>query len=195
MNIERPKSNQLMPGHAKKVFEGVIFDVYQWEQELYDGSKATYERLKRPDSVIVYAVLPDGKILIADQEQPGRDPFIGAIGGQVDPGEDILDAAKRELLEETGYEASSYFLWSAKQLASKIDWVIYTFIAKGLRRVGDQRLDSGERISLKAVTFDELVTIAVADNFREKEMCNSFIEAKHDQVKREELRKLFDPDN
>ena len=105
MNIERPKSKQPIPDHAKVVFKGVMFDVYQWEQELFDGSKTTFEKLKRPDTVVTFPILPDGKILLTKQEQSGKEPFIGATGGRVDEGEDILDAAKRELMEETGYEA------------------------------------------------------------------------------------------
>ena len=110
MKIERPKSKQPIPENAKLVFKGQIFDVYQWEQELFDGSRATFERLKRPDTAVVFGVLPDGKILLTEQEQPGKPPYIGATGGRIDKGEEPLAAAKRELLEESGYEASEFIL-------------------------------------------------------------------------------------
>lgn len=42
----------------------------------------------------------------------------------------MFDAAKRELLEETGYEASEWFLYDAVQPASKIEWAVYTLKAK-----------------------------------------------------------------
>jgi len=45
-------------------------------------------------------------------EQPGKASFIGATGGRVDEGEDVLAAAKRELLEETGYSGSIEFVGS-----------------------------------------------------------------------------------
>ena len=70
MNIERPKSNQPIPPDAKKVFSGVLFDVYQWEQKMFDGSVATFEKLKRPDTVVVFPVLPNGRIILTEQEQP-----------------------------------------------------------------------------------------------------------------------------
>src|SRR3990167_5482373 len=142
MKIERPKSKQPIPPNAKRVFKGVIFDVYQWEQKMFDGSKATFEKLKRPDTVVVFPILPDGRIILTEQEQPGKAPFIGATGGRVDEGEEVLAAAKRELLEESGYEAEEFILWQAEHPASKIDWVIYTFIAKGLKKVGEMDLDT-----------------------------------------------------
>lgn len=46
MRIERPVSRQPIPDHAKCVFKGVIFDVYQWEQKLYNGTTTTFEKLK-----------------------------------------------------------------------------------------------------------------------------------------------------
>ena len=148
MKIDRPKSKQPIPPNAKKVFKGVLFDVYQWEQEMYDGTKATFEKLKRPDTVVVFAVLPDGKILLTEQEQPGKKPFIGATGGRVDEGEDILSAAKRELLEESGYEAEEFILWDSQHPISKMEWIVYTFIAKGLKKVAEMDLDGGEKIKL-----------------------------------------------
>lgn len=193
MNIEKPKSKQPIPDHAKRVFKGVIFDVYQWQQEMFDGSKVTFEKLKCPDTVVIFPILPDGRIILTEQEQPGKDPFIGATGGRVDDGEDILTAARRELLEESGYEAEEFFLWDAQHPASKIDRVVYTFIAKGLNKVADLNLDAGEKIKLKLVTLDELIDIGTRDNFSEKEIIPKLFEAKIYPEKKDELRRLFDP--
>ncbi len=193
MEISRPKSKQPIPDNAKKVFGGVLFDVYQWEQELFDGTKTLFEKLKRPDTVVVFPVLDDGKILLTEQEQPGKEPFVGATGGRVDSGEDILEAAKRELLEESGYEASEFVLWDAQHPTSKIDWVVYTFIAKGLKKVSDMNLDAGEKITLKPVSLDEFIDIAINKNFVEKEIIPKLYEAKLYPEKREELNKLFNP--
>jgi len=193
MEISRPKSKQPIPDNAKKVFSGVLFDVYQWEQELFDGTKTLFEKLKRPDTVVVFPVLDDGKIILTEQEQPGKEPFIGATGGRVDEGEDILEAAKRELLEESGYEASEFVLWDAQHPTSKIDWVVYTFIAKGLKKVADMNLDAGEKINLKLVNLDEFIEIAINKNFVEKEIIPKLYEAKLHPEKKEKLKKLFDP--
>ena len=193
MEITRPKSKQPIPDNAKKVFGGVLFDVYQWEQELFDGTKTLFEKLKRPDTVVVFPVLDDGKILLTEQEQPGKEPFVGTTGGRVDKGEDILEAAKRELLEESGYEASAFVLWDAQHPTSKIDWVVYTFIAKGLKKVSDMNLDAGEKITLKPVSLDEFIDIAISKNFGEKEIIPKLYEAKLYPEKKKELMKLFNP--
>ncbi|OGI65672.1 hypothetical protein A3H53_02000 [Candidatus Nomurabacteria bacterium RIFCSPLOWO2_02_FULL_40_10] len=195
MKIDRPKSKQPIPENAKRVFKGVIYDVYQWEQEMYDGTKATFEKLKRPDTVVVFGVLPDGKILLTEQEQPGKKSFIGATGGRVDEGEDVLSAAKRELLEESGYEAEEFILWDSQHPLSKMDWVVYTFIAKGLKKVTDLKLDGGEKIKLKPSTLDELIEIATKDHqdFYKKEVIVKLFEAKLDPKKMAELKELFKP--
>ena len=172
----------------------MMFDVYQWEQEMYDGTMAVFEKLKRPDTVVVFPVLPDGRILLIEQEQPGGfGPFISAPGGRIDAGEDPLTAAKRELLEESGYEAEQYELWDARQPVNKIDWVVFTFIAKGLKQVADLHLDAGEKITPKPVSFDEFLEITVTERFSEKEVLLKLVEARLSAAKYEDLRKLFSP--
>jgi len=194
MDILRPESVQPIPDHAKKVFDGVIFDVYQWEQKLFDGTTAIFEKLKRPDTVVVFPVLDDGRILLTEQEQPGKEPYIGATGGRVDDGEDILAAAKRELLEESGYEAEEFILWDAQHPTPKIDWVVYTFVAKGLKKVAELELDGGEKITLKPVTFEEFTDLVVHNkNFAEQEIVEKIYKAKLFEKEQKELEKLFLP--
>ncbi len=193
MNIQRPKSKQPIPENAQCVFKGKVFDTYQWEQSMYDGTTKTFEKLKRPDTVVVFPVLDNGNILLTKQEQPGKEQFIGACGGRVEEGEDILESAKREFLEETGYEASEYILWKSEHPASKIDWVVYFFIAKGCKKVSDQALDGGEKIELKEVTFDELLQIGRDKTFGEREIVPDIYEALLDPAKYAELKQLFAP--
>lgn len=195
MKIEHPKSKQPIPENAKRVFEGVIFDIYQWEQEMFDGTKAIFERAKRQDSVTVFPVLPDGRILLNKEEQPGKPPFIGAPGGRVEDGEDLLDAAKRELLEETGYRAEKFIFWFGQNITPKVDWNVYIFIAKGLKKVTDLYLDAGEKVEPFPVTLDELIDMSVHGdmNFREQEIVMKLFKAKYNLEKKKELEELFKP--
>jgi ADP-ribose pyrophosphatase len=147
-----------IPDHAKKVFEGIIFDVYHWDQEMFDGSTSTFEAVRRVDSVTLLAV-SDNKILINKEHQPGREPFIALPGGRVDKEEVALNAAKRELLEETGYVSDAIFHWFTVDSSdmAKLEWSSHYFIAKNCTKDGIITLDSGEKIETTLITLDELL--------------------------------------
>jgi ADP-ribose pyrophosphatase YjhB (NUDIX family) len=187
----RPEPGQPIPPDAKKVFSGVLFDTYQWEQELFDGSHATFEKLRRADTVSVIPVLPDGRILLIEDEQPGRKAVLTFPGGRVEPGEDPAEAVKRELLEETGYAPASLTLWQAYHPVSKVDWVLYHFIATGCEKVAEPHLDAGERIAVRAVTLDELIELAEDPRFQGKDLRVDFIKAKLVEEERKKLEKLL----
>jgi ADP-ribose pyrophosphatase len=170
MKINRPKSNQPIPSNAKQVFSGKIFNVWQWDQKQFDSTLATFEKIKRTDTVNIIPITPDGKIILSKQEQPGIKPFIGVIGGRVDEDEEPLTAAKRELLEETVMVSNNWFLWDSIQLTEKIDWAIYTFVAKNCRIETDAHLDSGEQIELIKVDYDEFINETAQPDFRDIEI-------------------------
>src|SRR5690606_21694766 len=121
----------LIPAHAKCVFRGVIFDVYQWEQELFDGSTTTFEMLKRADSIAVYAIDNHDQIVTIDEEQPNGFRRIGGlpVGSSEDYDESILAAAKREFLEETGLIFKNWRLLTVRQPEVKIEFFVNVFIA------------------------------------------------------------------
>jgi ADP-ribose pyrophosphatase len=195
MQINRPISKQPMPEGARRMYKGRIFEVYEWDQELYNGKKITFEKVKRPDTVSIFAVLSDGKILLIEEEQPGTEVYVGPMGGRVDEGEEPLEAAKRELLEESGYVANELNLWLSEHPVNKMDWVIYTFIAKGLKKVSEPELDGGEKIKFSPITLDELIEKATSDpdSFSEKEVLLKFYQAKLNPKKMQELKELFKP--
>jgi len=144
------------PKQAKRVFKGIIFDVYQWPQKMFDGSIATFERLKRPDTVQIIPII-DNKIIIAKEQQPGGWARRGFIGGRVESKEKVLVAAKRELLEETGLKAKSWSVFKIYEPYPKIDWKIYFLIAHDCQKITEQNLDSGEKITLQKVTFEQFI--------------------------------------
>lgn len=151
-----PKNAKLIPENAECKFRGKLFDVYQWPQEMFDGSVSTFEMLKRQDTVTTIAIR-DNKIIITHQRQPRQDWFFDYPGGRHDnPAETELEAAKRELREETGLSFQNWKLINVTQPFSKIDWLIYTFLATDFIKQESQKLDAGEEIEVMEVTFDEL---------------------------------------
>lgn len=191
MKISRPPSNQPMPNNAKKVFSGVLFDVYQWEQKQFDGSTKTFEKLTRNDTVGVIAITADNKFILTKQEQPGVKPFIGTSGGIVDDNEEPYEAAKRELLEETGYESENWELYEAIQPTTKIDWAVFLFIARSCKKVTEPRPDAGEKVQTMELSFDEFIEMIKKEEFRDKELALKIFRIISKPNGLEELKKSF----
>lgn len=172
-----------LPKNATKVFSGVIYDVYQWRQKLYDGTYTTFEKLVRGDIVNIIPITLEGKIITTKQSQPSHQDFFGMPGGKVDPGESGFEAAKRELLEETGYQAKSWHLWRKKQFLSNIVCDTYVYIATGCKKVSSQNLDAGEKIELDLLNFQEWLNLLVDDQFRDFEISLEIFKLKQNQRK------------
>lgn len=178
-----------IPPQAKKVFDGVMFDVYQWEQEMFDGSTATFEMLKRPDTTQIIATDDEGKIIVIHEEQPYKGWFNSFVGGQREEGEDPLEAAKRELLEEAGMVSDDWELYRTWDPVTKMEWTIYTYIARNCRKVTEQKLDSGERIEILQLEFDDFVQRLSNDEFRADQLAIEVLRMRLEPEKLEAFRK------
>ena len=74
-------------------------------------------------------------------------------GGLVDPGEDVLAAAGRELLEETGY-AGDLELAGSSWLAASANTRRHAVVARNARRIAEPELETGELIEVQLVSLD-----------------------------------------
>ncbi len=158
-----------LPQGAKKVFDGVIFDVYHWEQEQFDGTTKTFECIRRPNIAVIVPII-DGKILIIKEEQPGRPPYWGLPAGRFDRNEeDPLVVAKRELLEETGMASESWRLIHEHAQTPLVVGTTYVFAADSCTVIQEPTLDQGgEKIhETKLVTFDEFLHLHVDETFKD----------------------------
>ncbi len=174
-----PENAKLIPQEAKCVFRGKIFDVFQWPQEMFDGSLETFEMLRRADTVKIIPVVTaeearklgfeasKPQLIITKQEQPRKNCFYDYPGGRVDNDDsDELAAAKRELREETGLNFENWRLVRVEQPFNKIDWLVYTFLATGLLEQTKQSLDAGEKIEVMAMGVDEVLQLAKSGEAR-----------------------------
>ena len=165
-----PKNARLVPDQAKKVFEGKIYNVYHWQQEMFDGTEETFEMLKRPDSIKIVAVKND-KVVVLKQKQPNTSEFYDVPGGMHDNSkESELDAAKRELEEETGLVYKNWKFVSIKQPHNKIEQFVYIFLAWDVLKEMEQKLDNGEKISTELWEFKDFKNKLGRDNFRSPKM-------------------------
>ena len=179
-----------IPKKAKKVFEGKIFDVYQWKQKLYDSSTAVFEKLKRQNTVQVIAT-SGSKIFLTHENQPGVERKNGFIGGRIDKGETPLNTAKRELLEEAGMKSNDWKLFAIYEPYSKIDWKIYYYIAKNCSKVSEQKLDAGEKIKIKQASFDQFIKIISSPGFDAQEFANEVLRMKINGRLKNFRKKIF----
>ncbi len=144
---------------SEEVFNGVILHVYKDTVQLPNGKSATREVIRHVGAVAVVPVTDEGKVII---ERQFRYPFNEVIteipAGKLDSKEeDHLEAAKRELKEETGYTAKEWIdLGVYIPTCAYCDEKIYMYLAKGLA-AGEQKLDEDEFLNVEEVPLTELV--------------------------------------
>ncbi|MDO4318991.1 MAG: NUDIX hydrolase [Bacteroidales bacterium] len=131
-----------------------------------------YYVLEYPTWVNVIAIDREGRFIMVEQYRHGlRNVFTELVAGVVEPGEEPLAAARRELLEETGYGNGEWSLLTVlSQNPSSTDNLTYSFIARDVEPLDSQHLDATEDIAVRFLTRDELYGMLVRDEIKQSLM-------------------------
>lgn len=134
-----------------------------YEVELHDGSKRTVEQITKNkengDAVVIMPITKNQDFVMIVESRPNTkdNVAISFPAGMVDYEESKIDAARRELLEETGYscEHIEELEWHYQDQGCS-SAIITIFLATGCERVAEQHLDGYERLEKIEFTPDEV---------------------------------------
>ena len=145
---------------SETIFEGKIITVQVDYVQLPNGKKATRELVKHPGAVGVVAVTEDDRLIVVRQfRKPLEKVTLEIPAGKLEPGEDPLDCAKRELAEETGYRAGEWTpLVSVFTSPGFADEQIHLYVAKQLKP-GESRPDEDEFVEHTFITIEEAFSL------------------------------------
>ena len=151
---------------SKTVFRGRVFDVVTQQVAEPDGVRVRRDIVQHPGSIVVLAVDDSGstpRVLLERQYRHAAKARLWELpAGSLDPGEKPLPAAKRELLEETGYSAGKwekalYFYVSPGFLTESM----HVYLARGLKK-GKAQPEEDERIAIRFFPLKQAINMAMS---------------------------------
>lgn len=140
---------------GRLAYDGALLKLEEDTVRLPDGSLARREWVRHPGAVVILAFVDPQTILLERQfRYPMQRHFLELPAGKIEPGEEPLATARRELREECGYEAGRW-----KHFSTLHPCIGYSnermefFVAQELRYLGRQ-LDEGEFLDVVPITID-----------------------------------------
>lgn len=130
---------------GKLAYDGYFIKVQCDTVRLPDGKTTEREYIRHPGAVVILPLFDDGTVLLERQYRyPNDRVFLEFPAGKIDPDEDHLECAKRELQEETGYTATDWkFVCTIHNAIAYSDEHLEIYLARGLT-AGESKLDEGE---------------------------------------------------
>lgn len=148
--------------HAKR------FQVVRKSQRAPDGSSLLRDIVVHPGSVVILPLLPDQRIcLIRNYRIAVGEALIELPAGTLDQNEDAGEAARRELIEETGYRATRMEkLFDFYPSPGILDERMQLFVADGLT-AGEPARETGEEIDNMIIAIDDALELVRAGSIRD----------------------------
>jgi ADP-ribose pyrophosphatase len=141
---------------SRAVYRGRLLQVQEDIVRLPDGKPARREYIVHPGAAVMLAMPDERSVLMERQYRyPLKSHVYELPAGKIDPGEDALDTARRELLEETGYRARDWrHLLTTYPVVGYSNERIELYLARDLEYVG-HALDEGEFLDVFVLPLDE----------------------------------------
>ncbi|MBW2566952.1 MAG: NUDIX hydrolase [Deltaproteobacteria bacterium] len=140
------------------LYNGKIFNVALEKVTLPNGVIKDREVVRHPGAAAMVPLLDDGNVVLVKQHRHAVNNYLWEIpAGTLEPDEEPVACARRELIEETGYEANNFDkLTEILPAPGYTDESIHIFLATGLNAVG-QKLEDDEILTVQPTPFDKAI--------------------------------------
>ncbi|MCB9894311.1 MAG: NUDIX hydrolase [Planctomycetes bacterium] len=157
--------NQL---NRERVYDGRLFKVARVTMQNSEGKEVVRDVIEHPGAACIIPMIDNDTVLLVEQWRIGAKRALWEIpAGTLDPGEDALTCAARELEEETGYKAGKLeHLFTMFPSPGILDEKMHIFVATNLTK-GEQNLDDDEEINIKPFSFKDLRIQLKANNIKD----------------------------
>jgi ADP-ribose pyrophosphatase len=153
-NINQKKFEEITIS-SEPIFQGRVISLQVDTVRLPNGETAAREIVKHPGAVAVLALLDDRMLVVEQYRKPLEKSQVEIPAGKLDAGENPLDAAKRELEEETGYRCGSIELVCSFYTSPGFsDEILHLYVAQGLTK-GTVNLDADEFLECESLSLEE----------------------------------------
>ena len=120
-----------------------------------DGTIGDYYLSRSGNSAVTLAMTKDQQVILAKQYRPGKDQVVCDLpGGGIKAGQTPEEAARAELLEETGYDGTFQFVTTSLPDGYSMR-ISHCFVATNCERVAEQKLDPHEFIEVVLMPLEE----------------------------------------
>ena len=140
----------------KIIHRGRVYNLIRENVTLDNGVVTDMEFVEHPGATAIIPMLNESRIILLKQYSHALRKYIWEIpAGTIDPQESVINCAKRELIEETGYSAEQWQkLGEMTPVPGYSDERIHIYLATDLLPAG-QNLDRDEIINVHEIEFDE----------------------------------------
>lgn len=154
--------------NSEPIYQGKIIKVRVDTVQLPSGSLAEREIVEHPGAVALVPVLDDGSVVLVRQYRHAvKEDLLEIPAGTLNPDEDPLECAKRELLEETSYTSDRVVPLMLSYMApGYADERMHYFLARGLKR-GAGTPEEDESIDVEIVPLDQVLSMIRAHKIQD----------------------------
>ena len=150
------------------IYQGGVFTLVRENITLENGTTTDVEFIEHPGAAAIVPFLDDHRILLLKQYRHALKQYIWEIpAGTLDPREDVLTCARRELIEETGYSANGWQkLGEITPLPGYSNEGIHIYLATALLPA-EQHLDADEIINVQEIEFKDAIDMIGTGEIRD----------------------------
>src|SRR6056297_488959 len=145
-----------------KVFETPIFNLHEREvKPAGENQPSDFYVLDAPEWINIIALTPDREIVLVEQYRHGIDEVTLEIpGGMVDPGEKPIEAAKRELAEETGFTSDSWeLIGKSSSNPAFLTNFTHLYLVENCKKTEDQQTEGTEDIDVHTMNLKDFLSL------------------------------------